>query len=81
MSFKERYEREHWDHHFNITHKPTGFKFYQAGGRIVVLQKGEDDIYRFFADFTNNDLLIDHTVLTEAALRKAAVTWLKDNQK
>jgi len=79
--YPDRYQKDDFTTHVNITHTPTGFKFYQAGPRIVVLQTGDDGIYRMFADFTNNDLLIEHTVLSEAALRKAAIIWLKGHLK
>ena len=80
-NYAKRYRREDFDTHINITHRPTGFKFYQAGGRINVIFPGDDGIYRLFTDFTIEALQIEHTVLTEPALRAAAVTWLKDYLK
>lgn len=82
MSFNERYRREDFDSFVSITHRPTGFRFYQSGGRITVLKRREfDGLWSIFADFSTTELQIEHTVLTEAALRKAAITWLKDNAK
>lgn len=77
-SYPDRYQREDFDTLISIHHRPTGFKFYQQGGRIVVLKEREfDSIWAIFADFTTTELQIEHTVLTEAALRRAAINWLK----
>lgn len=64
-----------------VVHRPTGYRFHQEGGRIRVWLKNEEGEYKPFSDFTVDALQIEHTVLTEAALRRAAVTWLKDNLK
>lgn len=81
-NYPDRYPKDDFHTHINITHKPTGFKFYQNGGRIVILQK--DDVsgfYGVFSDFSIPELQIEHTVLTEAALRRAAINWLKGHLK
>lgn len=74
----QKYTREYFDTHIQISHRPTGYKFYQSGGQIVVLSPRDDGIYQIFASFTTTELQIEGTHLTEATLRKAAVTWMKD---
>ena len=80
-AYPDRYPRGNFTVHCSITHDPTGFKFLQQGGKIVVLDKGEDGMYRAFAEFTTPALQITGTYLTEAALIRAAIVWLKDNLK
>lgn len=81
-TYPDRYQLHDFTTHVSITHTPTGFKFVQQGGRITILgQDYESGRWLTFTDFTNNDLQIEHTVLTEAALRRAAIVWLKDNLK
>lgn len=80
-SYPDRFQKHDFTTHINITHTPTGFKFYQNGGRIVVLQADPDGRYQVFTDFTTPELQIEHTVLTEAALRRAAILWLKVHLK
>ncbi len=80
--YPDRYPRNSFTSHINVTHEPTGFKFYQQAGRIMVLQLNEaSGFYQVFTDFTTWDLQIEGTVLTETALIRAAIVWLKDNHK
>lgn len=76
-NFTERYRREDFDTQIVITHRPTGLNFTQVGGRICVYPEGSIEPTEERASFTTPELQIEHTVLTEPALRKAAITWLK----
>jgi hypothetical protein len=82
MSYPDKFPRDDFHTHINITHLPSGYKFYQQAGRIVVLQKPEgEEFYRVYSDFTTTELQIEGTWLTEDRLRRAAIVWLKDNLK
>lgn len=78
--YPDRYPRDNFTVHVSVTHDPTGFKFIQQAGRIMVLQKNEESgFYEAYSDFTTYDLQIVGTVLTEAALIRAAIVWMKNN--
>jgi hypothetical protein len=59
--------------HLTLEHEPTGHFFRQEEQMIVVAHEGVD-----VATFTTDLLAIPGAHLTEAALRKAAQQWLKE---
>jgi hypothetical protein len=81
-SYPDRYQKDDFETFVSILHRPTETKFYQQAGRVIVLKLNPDTgLYHSFADFTTTELQIEGTYLTEAALRRAAITWLKGHLK
>lgn len=78
-SYPDRYPPHDFETSLVITHKPSMLNFTQVAGRICVYPEGSIEPTEERASFTTEALKIEHTVLTEAALRRAAITWLKDN--
>lgn len=79
MSYPDKFPRDSFKTHINVSHEPSGFKFYQQGGRIIVLQKDDDGFYRMYSDFSVMALQEFGTALTEARLIRAAISWLQNN--
>lgn len=78
-NYPDKFPRSSFTSHISITHEPSGFKFYQQAGRIIVLRHNDQTgFWGIYSDFTNSDLQITGTHLTEAALIRAAIVWLKD---
>lgn len=80
--YPDRYPRDNFTTHIVVNHTPTGYRFHQTAGRIEVWKREWDGTSFDFTrvtDFTTYDLQIEGTVLTEAALIRAAIVWLKNN--
>jgi len=80
MSYPDKFPRDSFKSHINITHDPSGFKFYQQAGRIIVLKHNDHTgFWGIYSDFTNDSLQEFGAVLSEAQLIRSAISWLQDN--
>lgn len=77
--YPDRYPRDNFSSHLVVIHEPTGYRFNQKAGRIHVWKVNASGQPIEITDFTTYDLQIVGTVLTEAALIRAAIVWLKNN--
>lgn len=78
--YPDRYPRDSFTTHMVVNHTPSGYRFHQQAGLILVFKRNDDGAgFTYHSEFTTFDLQIAGTVLTEAALIRAAIVWLKNN--